>query len=796
LKSYPPLLTYSLLLGAMSTTHACFVLLMVASHVHHVSGDQDVSCSAASPDDKCDNLPVDETNLLQTGIKAHYHHSKPKVKRSYAHGPFPSRPFLEYFQHWSKGVIVNGLAKEVPPHHRPHVGQQSLVQSEERTEVTVARMTELVREHQAKNCPSSASLFNSGSQHLVLHNASIGKVQHVLLRSSNHRLQYLAESNGRLLAADPRVCPKWTTAFLQESPLADGLPGPGAMEIDEGTGAETSLEPTEDPLVLDCVKLLKRTVEENCNKSYKVDVFSAVVKIIDGMEVEMTASLEGPEGTTTYHDLECAFETEAGNEDAELLQIGPLLEEAAGYVATLIMEEDICVADAHSDISQEEAESMSFLMKRPLGLLSRYKGYEHVHDKFPMITSLLSTETQPESYDIRETYPSCFPDDGKEVVRDQGSCGSCWAFAGATSIMTNLCVSASQSTLKSADDRFEISVQQLMSCNNKDNGCDGGHMDGLVSGVKGAGGLAKERDSTYACGGGDPIKHFEESSGDACKQYPWGGHCDTSIVHGAWKFGFPIRVSGEPNMCHILLTGNTLWVGFDVYDNFKGEKDGIYMEASGAKRGGHAVVLVGFGVSSSVKYWTMQNSWGSSWADDGFYKVVRGNNIAGIEDEAIFIRVWVDGQDEPPCYEPERCTALTSGGEHPTCATVKANGWCDVFGGSPGDSCPVSCGKCTGSTPGLPGGSPSASPSPPATTTTTTTTTPPADKKACITDHTDLFGGAYDCVMENTCDVDLKFKCPDLSCTHTISPGGYMLYSCNEKSQTKICKGECQVWAA
>jgi cathepsin B len=589
------------------------------------------------------------------------------------------------------------------------------------------------------------------------------------------------------------VCPKWTTAFLQESPVADGLPGAGDMELAVPAGAETSLEPKKDPLVLDCVKLIQRTVQENCDKSYKVHVFSAVVKIIDGMEVEMTVSLVGPDDKKKYHDLQCAFETEAGNKDAKLLQIGPLEEEQEGYVATLIMEEDICAADKESDISKEKAKSINFLEQRPLGLLSRYKGYEHVHDKFPMITSLLSTEDLPASYDIRDKFPNCFPDKGREVVRDQGSCGSCWAFAGATSIMTNLCVSASKSALNSKDDRFEISVQQLMSCNNKDNGCDGGHMDGLVSGVKGAGGLVKERDSPYKCGGGDPLKHFEESSGDACKKAPWGGHCDPSQVNDAWKFGFPIRVSGEPNMCHILMTGNTLWVGFDVYDNFKGDKDGIYSEASGAKRGGHAVSLVGFGVSDKVKYWTMQNSWGPSWADGGYYKVIRGNNIAGIEDEAIFIRVWVKGEDEPPCYEPEKCTALTSGGGHPKCSEVKDNGWCDLFGGSPAEMCPVSCGKCKGSTPGLPNGSPSASPK---FTTTTTTTTPPADKSACITDHTALFGGAYDCVMENTCDTDLKFKCPDFDCTHIVSPGGMMLFTCNGKYQTKICKGKCKVWAA
>lgn len=785
----------------MAATQACFLLAMVVSHASLVSGEQDVSCSASSPDNKCDNLPVDETNLLQTAVKARYHQNKPKVKRSYAHGPFPSRPFLEYFQHWSQGSVANELAKKVV--EVPHVGQQLMEMSahgEERTEVTVARMTELALAYQAQNCPSSPSLFNSGLQHGVLHNASSDEVQHILLRSSNRRLQYLAESRGRLLAADPHLCPKRTLAFVQGYGVDDMNPEM-TIDLDEPSGTETSLEPKKDPLVLDCKKLVERTVLENCQKSYKVGVFSAVVKVIDGFMVEMTASIVGPENKTTYHDLQCAFETEAGNDDAELLQIGPLEEEKEGYVATLLMEEDICAADQTSDISKEEAESIDFLQQHSLGLLSRYKGYEHVHDKFPMITSLLSTKAAPTEYDMRDKFSACFPDSGKEVVRDQGSCGSCWAFAGATSIMTNLCASASGSALKDANDRFEISVQQLMSCNAQEDGCDGGHMAAIESGVKTAKGLVKERDSSYMCGHGDATKHFEEASGDdACKSAPWGSTCKPELVNDAWKFGFPIRVSGEPNMCFILATGNTLWVGFDVYANFKGDKDDIYSETSGGKRGGHAVVLVGYGVLNGVKYWTMQNSWGPSWADGGYYKVIRGNNIAGIEDEAIFIRTWVAGEDEPPCWEPEKCTAVTMGdGSSPTCADVKDWGWCEKYAHwGTKEGCPVSCGLCTGSTPGLPGGSPSASPPapppPPAPPTTTTTTTPPADKSACITDHTSLFGGMYECVAQNTCAETVRFKCPNLPCAHDFSPGGYNLFSCNNQYQTQICTGECKVW--
>merc|ERR1712217_941073 len=52
------------------------------------------------------------------------------------------------------------------------------------------------------------------------------------------------------------------------------------------------------------------------------------------------------------------------------------------------------------------------------------------------------------------------------------------------------------------------------------------------------------------------------------------------------------------------------------------------------EEGGHAVKIVGWGVEGHgkfSKYWTVANSWDTTWGEDGFSRIVRGKDECGIE---------------------------------------------------------------------------------------------------------------------------------------------------------------------
>lgn len=68
--------------------------------------------------------------------------------------------------------------------------------------------------------------------------------------------------------------------------------------------------------------------------------------------------------------------------------------------------------------------------------------------------------------------------------------------------------------------------------------------------------------------------------------------------------------------------------GFQVYEDFMSYRGGIYQydpETSGRMMGGHAIKIVGWGEEEGVKYWTLANSWGPRWGEEGFFRMQIGD---------------------------------------------------------------------------------------------------------------------------------------------------------------------------
>jgi len=200
--------------------------------------------------------------------------------------------------------------------------------------------------------------------------------------------------------------------------------------------------------------------------------------------------------------------------------------------------------------------------------------------------------------------------------RNQLNCGGCWAFT-----LTGVVEAAK--TQKTGALAPYLSVQQLLDCNTSNLGCNGGD---LITGMNYVlkTGVENDSDYTYLGYSGNSCnfnsnKSLTQISGyQYCSNLTTNYKCSTSIVYTLLTKG-PLSV----------VTNGGSW----AFQNYAG---GLFNAA--CYNIDHAVILAGYGVSGTTQYWLVRNSWGSTWGEQGYIRIVintANNYSCFIEYEAI-----------------------------------------------------------------------------------------------------------------------------------------------------------------
>ncbi|KAL8619322.1 hypothetical protein ACOMHN_056966 [Nucella lapillus] len=244
----------------------------------------------------------------------------------------------------------------------------------------------------------------------------------------------------------------------------------------------------------------------------------------------------------------------------------------------------------------------------------------------------------PVNFDPRDKWTKC---PTLREVRDQGNCGSCWAFGAVEAMSDRICI-ASNGTVNA-----HLSAEELLSCcQSCGNGCNGGFpssawqffaQSGIVTGGQYNSHTGCQPYRIVACD--HHVKgHLQPCQGDAPTP-PCSRQCDDSYSRPFDQdkhYGHSsYNVQSESAIMEELVTRGPVEAAFTVYSDFLQYKTGVYQHTAGSELGGHAIKILGYGVEGGQKYWLVANSWNPDWGDKGLFKILRGTDECGIESQVV-----------------------------------------------------------------------------------------------------------------------------------------------------------------
>ncbi|XP_064201678.1 procathepsin L-like [Anguilla rostrata] len=307
-------------------------------------------------------------------------------------------------------------------------------------------------------------------------------------------------------------------------------------------------------------------------------------------------------------------------------------------------------------------------MEASYGLHSFTMGLNHLSDMMAeevnaVLNGLRDEEEGAEELHRHGNLTFTLPDDGKvplppsvdwrrkgmvSPVRNQGLCGSCWAFS----------VSGAMEGLmkRQTGKLVPLSPQNLLDCSSSygNMGCRGGYLSKTFRYIIENKGI--DSDSSYPyesrvrTGRRGGEEELPQNIMGAVEEETWGSFLiarfypflspRSSLREAVTRDGQAGTAGSNPPAdrgdCSAVANGPS--VGIKPLPSFHSYRGGLYDDPScSSAKTNHAVLVVGYGTDSGKDFWLVKNSWGTAWGESGFIRMARNrNNQCGIANFPIY----------------------------------------------------------------------------------------------------------------------------------------------------------------
>lgn len=287
----------------------------------------------------------------------------------------------------------------------------------------------------------------------------------------------------------------------------------------------------------------------------------------------------------------------AGNSSA-LLSLAPINPEFTGW--------------------QSKAATFNLELRDTLGLIPSPIDRSHLLTQTRVLAQL---EGLPPSYDLRD-YGWVTP------VKNQGDCGSCWAFGSYGSFESCL--------LKNAAETWDFSENHLKNYHGFDWGpCDGGNAD---------------MSTAYLARWSGPISEADDPYHDYDDRPSPGGPCRKYLEGVLWFFT-------ASDIKNALMTYGGMYVTMYMSSAYYNSSEHTYYY-NGSNSANHAVTLVGWDDNKAVTgapssgAWLVKNSWGTGWGNSGYFWISYYDSVAVKYSAAFYDAVSTESYTTNHQYDP------------------------------------------------------------------------------------------------------------------------------------------------